>query len=85
MDQWTAKSTILLTEDHDLVRLSRGPHEGPTDANTGQHYQGFCEVIDRLATKLELAGDKTEEMIFSSSGLHAGCWRKHVKKHWSQQ
>ena len=84
MDQWTAKWMILLTGER-LVEMSMVPHGGPTRANSGRHYQAFCEAIDCLAAKLHLSGEKTEELIFSAGGRNAGCWRRHVREHWPPQ
>jgi hypothetical protein len=84
MDQWTAKSMILLTGDR-LVEMSMVPPGGPTRLNSGRNYQRFCEAIDCLARKLHLSGEKTEELIFSAGGRNAGCWRRHVREHWPVQ
>jgi hypothetical protein len=84
MDQWTTKSMILLTGDITLVQMSPGNHAGPTGSNDGETYKRFCEAIDCLAAELKLAGDKTEELIFSAGGNNrkAGRWRRHVRDHW---
>ncbi len=85
MDQWTAKSMILLT-GRNFVQMSRGRSAGPTRQNDGKNYTQFCEAIDCLATKLNLTGDKTEELIFSMGGRggKAGIWRRHVRDHWPE-
>jgi hypothetical protein len=83
MDQWTAKSMILLTGKTDLLRMTGS---WPSRSNAGEDYTRFCEAIDCLAKKLDLPGDKTEELIFSigGKGAKAGIWRRHVRDHWPE-
>lgn len=81
MDQWTAKSMILLTGCRNLVQMNRG--DGPSARNSGENYERYCEAIENLAALLKLQGYETEELIFSNGGRNPGMWRAHVKKHWT--
>ncbi len=81
MDQWTAKSVILLT-GRPVVRMD-GDH--PSTDNTGADYEKFCQQVDTIAEDLTCDGQVAEERMFSSGGVGRrprGKWREYVKQHW---
>jgi len=86
MDQWTAKSMILLTGNPRLVRISR---KSLSSSNTGADYETFCCAVDALAQYPGLRGygvsrDDIEERLFSVGGKdsRAGDWRQYVRRAW---
>ena len=75
MDQWTAKSVNLIT-GRKIVQLSGGC---PPRTNTPDHYNRFCEEVDRMAQRLGLKGEQVEEMMMSRGGRKPAPWRQHVR------
>lgn len=84
MDQWTGKSVNLLTGHH-VVRMYGA---APAAANTSENYEGFCRVVDWLATHTGCTGDELEQRLFSQNGQFRrprGPWRAYVVKSWDDQ
>ena len=78
MDQWTAKSVILLTNS----RVVRMAGHVPARQNKGGNYQAFCEELDLLGGQLGCSGQVAEERLFSQGGRHPWPWRAHVDANW---
>jgi hypothetical protein len=76
MDKWTATSVNLLWNPW-LIKLSAEYYV--TDRNTEIEYEKFCQVIERIATELNLSPVIVEERLFSSGGRKSHPWRRHVK------
>jgi hypothetical protein len=84
MDQWTAKSVILLT-DEPIVKMSG---DLPSAENSGDDYERFCRQIDTIADELDCTGEIAEERMFSAGGigrLKPREWRSYVKQHWKAE
>ena len=84
MDQWTAKSVILLT-DEPVVKMSG---DSPSAENSGDDYERFCRQVDDIAGELDCTGETAEERMFSSGGIGRkprGDWRSYVKQHWTTE
>lgn len=93
MDQWTAKSMILLTQDRKLVLMSKDGIRGssPTSRNTPGNYETFCSAVDALSSAREVVEAKVtresiEERLFSvgANGQPRGPWRKYVMDEWAK-
>jgi hypothetical protein len=81
MDQWTAKSVILLTGER-IVKMSG---DLPSTENTGFDYERFCRQVDVIADELSCPGQVAEERMFSAGGVGRRKpreWRAYVKQHW---
>lgn len=78
MDQWTAKSVILLTGRWVV------PMQGDAVLRTAPKgcYQAFCEEIDLMAGLLSYAGHFAEERLFSEGGKYPWPWRAYVDQQW---
>lgn len=74
MDQWTSKSVNLLMNEN-IVKLTRAGLVESTK-NDEKTYRVFCEVIDELASEMNLRGIDVEEALFSSGGKNKGSWRR---------
>lgn len=84
MDQWTAKSIILLT-GKPVVKMSG---DLPSIENTGDDYERFCQQVDAIAEKLNCSGQIAEERMFSEGGVgrrKPKKWRAYVKQHWKPE
>ena len=85
MDQWTAKSINLLTQQP-VVRLARIKHTSPQHSNKCGNYEAFCREIEHIAAVLELnnpdGGDVVEQRLMSEGGHQPQPWREHVRKSW---
>jgi hypothetical protein len=84
MDQWTAKSVILLT-DQPIVKMSG---DLPSAENSGDDYERFCRQVDTIADELGCTGEIAEERMFSAGGigrLKPREWRSYVKQCWKAE
>jgi len=84
MDQWTAKSVILLTGEP-VVKMAG---DLPSTENTGADYERFCQKVDAIAVKLDCAGQNVEERMFSAGRVGRRKpreWGAYVKWHWKAE
>jgi hypothetical protein len=85
MDQWTAKSVDLLTQQW-VVRLARVEKTSPGPTNKCGHFEAFCHEIESIAGALGLqgagAGDQVEQRLMSEGGHNPQPWRVHVRANW---
>lgn len=85
MDQWTAKSVDLLTQQW-VVRLQRSEKTSPGHNNKCGNYEAFCREVEHIAAALEIGGvhtgDQVEQRLMSEGGHHAQLWRQHVRDNW---
>ena len=89
MDQWTAKSVILITGEP-VVKVSG---DFPSPENTGADYERFCQTVDAIADELSRSGKSysgqlAEERMFSAGAVgrgKPGKWRAYVKQHWTAE
>lgn len=79
MDQWTAKSVILLTNSK-IVKMSGSI---PSQSNKAGNYQAFCEEVDHIAGLLGIIGDIAEERLYSQGGRPSMPWRAYVRKNYN--
>ena len=83
MDQWTAKSVNLLTQQW-VVRLARSKSASPGFSNKCGNYEAFCQEVEQIAGvhPLGLTGDQIEQCLMSGGGRHPLPWRAHVRANW---
>ena len=84
MDQWTAKSVILLA-GAPVVKMSGN---SPSAENSGLDYEKFCSHVDAIAHELDCTGEIAEERMFSAGGVGRRKpkeWRAYVKQHWEPE
>ena len=79
MDQWTAKSVNLISEDRIVPLSSYGYVDDNADA---AHYQAFCQFIERIAGLTGKSAEKVEELMMSHGGRTKGAWRQYVIDNW---
>jgi peroxiredoxin len=76
LDQWTAKSAVLLFPDCGVSLTSAGL---PKPDTTPEAYDAFCQTIENLARRLGppwTNGEEVERTLFDNP---KGEWRKHLK------
>ena len=89
MDQWTARSMILLRKSNKykihLIPTTKRKSDGfrnfrvDTTKNDVSIYRAFCEDLEHLAEYLDIDLEETEKLIFSKGGRdNMGCWRHFV-------
>ncbi len=85
LDQWTGKSTLLLT-DPSPIRLTRPTNNGFCQAapdTTPIEYENYCQFLELLANRLwpgvNANGEDAEMAIFDKPG---GSWRTFVRSNY---
>lgn len=76
MDQWTAKSINLLT-NQEVINLSQGYVSKKNNVET---YKNFCDLTDKIATQLKYTGEEIELAMFSRGGRTKWEWRQYVSE-----
>ena len=81
LDQFTAKSSLLLFEDCPIRIQQKMPHP----RTTADDYEWFCQQIEKLAENLgpktNWPGDVVESAMFDSRW---GVWRAYLKVHFAR-
>ncbi|MBT9293096.1 8-oxoguanine DNA glycosylase OGG fold protein [Prosthecodimorpha staleyi] len=76
MDQWTARSVNLLTQQN---AINLGKEWNVLDDNTADGYERFCQHIEHIASELDVSPVAAEMRLFSYGGRRPGRWRLYVK------
>ena len=91
MDRWAGSSINLLTGSNtvllDGTRSWKRSKDGlkvsygftVSDANTGDDYEAFCTVVDRLAADFCFCVDQVDCALFSIVENRPGTWRRYVE------
>ena len=91
MDQWAGSSVNLLVGSElvlfDITRTWKRPKNQPkatfvftvSDENTGNNYEAFCSVMDRLACRFCLCVDQVDQALSSVGWPKPGAWREYVR------
>ena len=79
LDQWTAKSISLMFTP---VFISVTQIGWVSRMNGAEVYSRYCNAVERIAQKLDISAEITEEMMFSRGGRKKHVWRTYVAKNW---
>jgi hypothetical protein len=87
LDQWTARSTHILTNQRIWPSVSKPTKNRVyvTDHVTENEYEDYCLIVEKLA-KIMRSNDnsKIEERMFGVGGRNPSQWRKYVMKNWEK-
>lgn len=78
MDQWTAKSINLLTNN----KVVRMVGNAVSNFNKKGNYEAYCYEVDEIARLMGISGEQAEEMLVSKGGRNRWPWRCHVVYFW---
>lgn len=93
MDQWAGCSINLLAGEPIVLMNSSFTYHRTRDglnhssnfiasnANTGEDYERFCALVEKLATHFGVGGDEIDRALMSDGGKNRLPWRAYVMKH----
>jgi hypothetical protein len=82
LDQWTAKSMVLLLGNNSPVVLHG---DLPCPQTSPRHYEEYCLEIEQVAKYFKWSGADVETGLFSKGGKKPNRWRKYVKTHFPRK